>query len=68
MKQISNIAFWSIVFALIMVSSLAGRYVSIPPGSIMDKLIAGMEPSKGFMYFVLFGIFFFLIGSFIRPR
>ena len=68
MKQFNIIIIWSAVFALIMVSSVAARYVSIPPDSVVDKIIAGMEPSKEFMYLLLVGVISFLIGSFIRPR
>ena len=66
MKEFKSIMTWSAVFALIMVSSVAARYVSIPPESVVDKIIAGMEPSKGFMYLLLLGLIFFLVGTFIR--
>ncbi len=66
MKEFKSIIIWSAVFTLIMVSSVAARYVSIPPESVVDKLIAGMEPSKEFMYLLLFGLISFLIGTFIR--
>jgi hypothetical protein len=66
MKEFKSIITWSAVFALIMVSSIAARYVSIPPDSVLDKIITGMEPSKEFMYLLLLGLIFFLIGTFIR--
>jgi hypothetical protein len=66
MKEFKSIIIWSAVFTLIMVSSVAARYVSIPPESVVDKLITGMEPSKEFMYLLLFGLISFLIGTFIR--
>ena len=66
MKEFKSIMTWSAVFALIMVSSVAARYVSFPPESVVDKIIAGMEPSKEFMYLLLLGLIFFLVGTFIR--
>ena len=49
-----------------MTTSVAARYVSIPPESVVDKIITGMEPSKEFMYLLLLGLIFFLVGTFIR--
>ena len=67
MKEFKSIIIWSAVFTLIMVSSVAARYVSIPPESVVDKIITVMEPSKEFMYLLFLGLISFLIGTFIRP-
>ena len=68
MKQFKSIIIWSAVFTLIMVSSVAARYVSIPPDSIVDNIFKGLEPSKEFIYLLGFGLISFLISSYIRPR
>lgn len=68
MKQYSIIIIWSVVFALILVSSVAARYVSIPPGSIVDNIYKSLEPSKEFMYLLFIGLVSMLAASFIRPR
>ena len=67
MKEFKIIIIWSAIFALVMVSSVAGRYVSLPPESVVDKIITSLEPSKEFMYLLFFGLISFLIGTFIRP-
>ena len=67
MKHFSIIMIWSVVFALILVSSVAARYISIPPDSIVDNIIKGLEPSKEYVYLIFFGIISFLIASYIRP-
>ena len=68
MKKFKSIIIWSAVFALIMVSSVAAKYVSIPPDSIVDNVFKGLEPSKEFIYFSVFGLISFLISSYISPR
>lgn len=68
MKHFSSIIIWSGVFALIMVSSVAARYISIPAETIVDEIILTLEPSKEFMYFAFVGLISCLIGTFIRPR
>ncbi len=68
MKHYSIIVIWSAVFALIMVSSVAARYVSIPAETLVDNFIKTMEPSKEFMYFAFVGLISCLIGTLIRPR
>ena len=68
MKHFSSIIIWSAVFALIMVSSVAARYVSVPAESIVDNFIKTMEPSKEFMYLAFAGLISCLIGTLIRPR
>mgnify|MGYP003573377131 CR=1 FL=1 len=67
MKHFSIIMIWSVVFALILVSSVAARYISIPPDSIVDNIIKGLEPSKEYVYLIFFGLISFLIASYIRP-
>jgi len=67
MKHFSIIIFWSVVFALILVSSVAARYISIPPDSIMDNIIKGLEPSKEYVYLIVFGLISVLLASYIRP-
>ena len=68
MKHFSSIIFWSAVFALIMVSSVAARYVSTPAESIVENFIKTIEPSKEFMYMAFAGLISCLIGTLIRPR
>lgn len=68
MKQFSGIIIWSAVFALIMVSSVAARYVSTPAESIVENFIKTIEPSKEFMYLAFAGLISCLIGTLIRPR
>jgi hypothetical protein len=67
MKQFSVIITWSAVFALILVSSVAAKYISIPPDSIVNNIIEGLEPSKEYMYLLFFGLISVLIASYIRP-
>lgn len=67
MKHFSIVIFWSVVFALILVSSVAARYISIPPDSIVDNIIKGLEPSKEYVYLIIFGLISVLIASYIRP-
>lgn len=67
MKHFSIIIIWSAVFALILVSSVAARYISIPPDSVVDNIIKGLEPSKEYVYLIFFGLISFLIASYIRP-
>lgn len=68
MKQFSSIIIGSAVFALIMVSSVAARYISVPAETIVDNFIKTMEPSKEFMYLAFVGLISCLIGTLIRPR
>jgi hypothetical protein len=67
MKQFSIIITWSAVFALILVSSVAAKYISIPPDSIVDNIIEGLEPSKEYLYLLFFSLISILIASYIRP-
>ena len=68
MKKFSSIIIWSGVFALIMVSSVAARYISTPAESIVENIIKTIEPSKEFMYLAFAGLIACLIGTLIRPR
>jgi len=68
MKQFSGIIIWSAVFALIMVSSVAARYISVPAETVVDNFIKTIEPSKEFMYLAFAGLISCLIGTLIRPR
>jgi len=68
MKQISSIIIWSTVFGLILVTSVAAKYVTVPPDSIVDNIFKGLESSKEFIYLLFFGLISFLISSYIRPR
>jgi len=68
MKHFSGIIIWSAVFALIMVSSVAARYISVPAETVVDNFIKTIEPSKEFMYLAFAGLISCLIGTLIRPR
>jgi len=65
MKEFSSIIFWSVVFALILVCSVAAKYVSIPADSIVSSIASGSAMPKEAIYLLFIGPIALIVG-FIR--
>ena len=68
MKEFSSIIFWSVVFALILVCSVAAKYVSIPADSIVSNIVRGSEVPKEAIYLLLIGSIALIAGFIHRLR
>jgi hypothetical protein len=55
------------ILALVLVASIASKYISIAPNSMVKKILEGLEPSPGFMYFLFGVLIFYVVFVFIRP-
>lgn len=68
MKEFSSVIFWSIVFALILVSSVAAKYVSIPADSIVGDIVRGSKMPNEAIYLIFIGSIALIVGVVHRSR
>jgi len=68
MKEFSSVIFWSIVFALILVSSVAAKYISIPADSMVSNIVGGSEIPKEILYLLFIGSIALIAGFIHQSR
>ena len=66
MKAFSNIIISSVVFLLVMLSSLGAKYESAAQDSIVAKIFIAVEPSREVMYLLYFSLIFCVAYYFIK--
>ena len=66
MKEFYSIIFWSVVFALILVCSVAAKYISIPADSMVSYIFRGSVVPEGALYLLFIGSIALIVGSIHR--
>ena len=62
MEEFESIIFWSIVFALILVGSVAARYISIPADAFVSNIVKGLEVPEEAIYLIVIGSIVLIVG------
>lgn len=68
MEEFDSIVFWSIVFVLILLGSVAAKYISIPAESIVSNLVRASEIPEEAIYLLFIGSIALIVGVVYRSR
>lgn len=68
MEEFDSIVFWSVVFALILVGSVAAKYVFIPAEAIVINFVRASEIPEEAIYLLFIGSIALIVGVVHRSR